>query len=287
MVPRPVELLVLKFSGNEFADEIISALADLVDSNTIRIIDLLFAETDDEGDVQVLELDDLDKDACDAFNRLVSDITGAITKEDVQKLTRDLESNSSAALILFEDTWAIHFRDVVLNYNGRILFHEPIPPVVLEAALREPGQAASLGASMEYAGREDKAIAVPRRLVRCGPGLVTTVARTSVVAWTATAVAKGASNRAKGSQKRALQHEAIRFGTSQNPVANEQMQAEQADTAPAERLMDAPIAPDVTARIQEFANLKESGVLTDEEFAAAKAKLLGISDLRPTVRRRT
>ena len=38
----------------------------------------------------------------------------------------------------------------------------------------------------------------------------------------------------------------------------------------------APAATDTTAQIQKFAELKAQGILTDEEFAAAKAKLLGL-----------
>ena len=39
----PIELLVLKFPGNQFSGEIIPALAELVEDGTVRIVDLLFA----------------------------------------------------------------------------------------------------------------------------------------------------------------------------------------------------------------------------------------------------
>ncbi len=138
MALGPVELLLLKFPGNKFKGEIIPALEELVDNGTIRVIDLLFAKRDDEGNLEVLELNDLDKDTYAAFDPLVSDITGVFTKEDMQKLSGSLENNSSAALMLFENTWATRFRDAVLNANGHVLLSERIPKAVIEEAMREP-----------------------------------------------------------------------------------------------------------------------------------------------------
>jgi hypothetical protein len=60
--------------------------------------------------------------------------------------------------------------------------------------------------------------------------------------------------------------------------ANQQAEVEQAkQQGAAEAMAAAPAAPtkDVTTELQKLADLHKSGVLTDEEFAAAKKKLLG------------
>jgi multidrug resistance efflux pump len=60
--------------------------------------------------------------------------------------------------------------------------------------------------------------------------------------------------------------------------ANQQAEVEQAKQQGASEAMAvAPAAPtkDVTTELQKLADLHKSGVLTDEEFAAAKKKLLG------------
>jgi membrane protease subunit (stomatin/prohibitin family) len=68
----------------------------------------------------------------------------------------------------------------------------------------------------------------------------------------------------------------VAIGKNQAAQAQQQAQAQQVQAAPA-----APTAPaaapqkDVTAELQKLADLHKSGVLTDEEFAAAKKKLLG------------
>lgn len=94
------------------------------------------------------------------------------------------------------------------------------------------------------------------------PGLLRGVARTAVVAGTATAVSNRVSRRQAG---RWAQQDA---GT-----------AEQSAPAPAPAAAPAPVAPvdemsSKIAQLKELGDLKEQGVLTDEEFAAQKSRLL-------------
>jgi Short C-terminal domain len=119
-----------------------------------------------------------------------------------------------------------------------------------------------------------------RRMGR--PGLVGTMARTAVVAGTATAVAGGVSRHQQGKQQAAATETAAQQAAfdSQQQIADMQaqmnaMQAQQA-AAPAPPPVAAPAAaaPDMMTELSKLADLKAAGVLTDEEFAAAKAKLL-------------
>ena len=93
-------------------------------------------------------------------------------------------------------------------------------------------------------------------------GLLRMAARTAVVAGSATAVSG-----------RVAHHQAVKYGEQDQQAAQEQ-QAQQQSAAPAPAA--APAADDTTAKLQELASLHSQGVLTDEEFAAAKAKALGI-----------
>jgi hypothetical protein len=134
MALGPVELLVIKFPGNEFRGEIAPALRELVENGTIRIIDLLFIKKDAEGKVTANELTDLAPDLYAVFDPLVSDIEGLLADDDVQALAGALENNSSAGVLLFENVWATRFRDAVLNANGQLVLSERIPRSVIEAA---------------------------------------------------------------------------------------------------------------------------------------------------------
>jgi Family of unknown function (DUF6325) len=133
MALGPVELLVIKFPGNEFKGEIAPALRELVENGTIRIIDLLFIRKDADGTVTANELMDLAPGLYELFDPLVSDIEGLLADNDVQALAGALENNSSAGVLLFENVWATRFRDAVLNANGQLVLAERIPRSVIEA----------------------------------------------------------------------------------------------------------------------------------------------------------
>lgn len=104
-------------------------------------------------------------------------------------------------------------------------------------------------------------------MIRRGPGLLGTMARTAVVAGTASATVNAVNRR---SQSRAVEQ--------QDAAAYREQQATASQAAP----QPAPPAPaaeggadDLVSRLTELARLRDSGVLTPEEFAAAKAKMLG------------
>jgi hypothetical protein len=98
------------------------------------------------------------------------------------------------------------------------------------------------------------------------PGLLRGVARTAVVAGTATAVSG-----------RVQRRQAERFADRDAQIAAEREQAYQQQTAPPEAATAPPAAPaadDTIERLKALADLKAQGVLTEEEFAAQKARIL-------------
>lgn len=120
-----------------------------------------------------------------------------------------------------------------------------------------------------------------RRMGR--PGLVGTMARTAVIAGTATAVSGSVqrsqqANAAEAQQQQAAQQAAFE---SQAELAQMQqqmaaMQAQQAAQAAAPvAAAPAPAGDDLMSQLERLGSLKASGILTDEEFATAKARLLG------------
>lgn len=118
-------------------------------------------------------------------------------------------------------------------------------------------------------------------VVRRGPGLLGTMARTAVVAGTAAATVGAVQGRQQrkmaAAQQEAAEEEAEVQAQQDIATMQAQMQAMQAEQAQAAiQRQTAPAAGGgLMAQLQQLAQLKESGVLTDVEFAAAKAKLLG------------
>ncbi len=118
---------------------------------------------------------------------------------------------------------------------------------------------------------------MPRRFGR--PGLLGTMARTAVITGTANATTAAMQNHQMRKMEQAREQAAME---SQAQLADMQRQVQQAapPPPPAPAPAPQPAAPaaggdDLTAKIQQLADLHTQGVLTDDEFAAAKAKLLG------------
>ena len=130
----PVEILVISFPGNEFNGDVAPALADLVQSGLIRVIDLVFVTKDAAGDVVGLELSDIDPAVSAAFAPHVEEPSGLLADDDIADLGADLEPNSSAAILLFEHVWAIRFRDAVVDSGGELLASIRIPKEVVDEA---------------------------------------------------------------------------------------------------------------------------------------------------------
>lgn len=128
----PVELLVIEFPGNQFRGEIAPTLKTLIDQGTIRIIDLVFVLRDELGGIHSRELTEVDPDIILTWDPLVDDVLGLLSSEDVEQLGQALSPNSSAALMLFENTWATEFRDALVRANGRLVMNERIPKVVID-----------------------------------------------------------------------------------------------------------------------------------------------------------
>jgi Family of unknown function (DUF6325) len=131
----PVEYLIVAFPGNQFKGEIVPALAELVEAGTIRIIDLAFVLKDPDGAVVAMELGDLDSDVFKAFDALSPEGLGLLNEEDLAAAGEELEPNSSAALLVWEDVWATKLRDAILNAGGEVLDLERLPYEVVQAAV--------------------------------------------------------------------------------------------------------------------------------------------------------
>jgi hypothetical protein len=133
MTIGPVELLIVDFPGNHFNGELAPALADLVENNTITIIDLLFVHKDTNGDVLILEINDLDDEDYEVFeDALPGELAGLLTRDDALRIAEMLPNNHSAGMLLFENTWATTFAQAVRSAKGEVLLNERIPHIVIE-----------------------------------------------------------------------------------------------------------------------------------------------------------
>ena len=131
----PVEYLVVAFPGNQFNGEVAPALRDLIDSNTIRVLDLAFVMKDVDGNVVGAELEDAGSEVMQAFNALAIERGGLLNDDDLVEIGEALDANSSAAILVWEDLWAKRFADAVADSGGVLVDIQRIPRDVVQAAI--------------------------------------------------------------------------------------------------------------------------------------------------------
>jgi hypothetical protein len=134
-----VELAVVAFPGSKFTGEIAPALADLVNDGIVRILDLAFVMKNDDGSVDSMELTDLGDDA-GAFDDVDGEVTGILSDEDLELAADVLDAGSSAAVIVWENTWARRLITAIANSGGRLVAHDRLDAETVQAALADTSE---------------------------------------------------------------------------------------------------------------------------------------------------
>jgi hypothetical protein len=130
----PVDYMIVAFPGNQFTGEIAPALADLVDAGTIRIIDIAFVGKDENGDAVAFELTELDPDVQKGLDNLGIEVGGLLNEDDLMTTAEELEPNTSAALLVWENVWARDVKQAIMNSGGQLVAFERLPHEVVAAA---------------------------------------------------------------------------------------------------------------------------------------------------------
>lgn len=130
----PVDYAIIAFHGNQFTGKIAPALVDLIDREVIRVMDLVFVTKDENGETAAQELSDISEEVQVALARDGGSSQGLFNEEDLEAAAEELEPNSSAALIVWENLWAGRLADAVRTSGGELLDFGRIPHEIVEAA---------------------------------------------------------------------------------------------------------------------------------------------------------
>jgi hypothetical protein len=131
----PVDWIVVEFPGSRFNGQIAPALLDLVERDLVRVFDLLVLKKDDDGSLEAFELSDLDEGEIGGFREYESELAMLLSEEDVTSLAAAIEPGSSAAVLVWENTWAAPFASAVRRSGGQLVASGRIPIQALLAAI--------------------------------------------------------------------------------------------------------------------------------------------------------
>ncbi|MFZ0530539.1 MAG: DUF6325 family protein [Propionicimonas sp.] len=131
----PVDWLVVEFPGSRFKGEIAPALDDLVERGIIRVLDLLLLRKDADGEVEAFELSDLEEEEIGGLRSYETELAMLLSAEDVESLAASVEPGSSAAVLIWENTWAVPFATAVRRAGGQLVSNGRIPVQAILAAI--------------------------------------------------------------------------------------------------------------------------------------------------------
>jgi hypothetical protein len=131
----PVSYLVVEFPGNKMTGEGLAALVDLVDLGIVRVLDLVFVMRDTDGSITAMELRDIDGDGELDLTVFEGASSGLLDPSDLEQAGSVLEEGASAAILVFENSWAIPFMRGIRNGGAEVIAAGYIPADDLVAAL--------------------------------------------------------------------------------------------------------------------------------------------------------
>ena len=131
----PVDWIVVEFPGSRFNGEIAPALRDLVDRGVVRVLDLLILKKDADGSIEAFELSDLDDSEIGELRSHEARLAMLLSEDDVTAVAAAIEPGSSAAVLVWENTWAAPFGSAVRRSGGQLVASGRIPIQALLAAV--------------------------------------------------------------------------------------------------------------------------------------------------------
>ena len=130
----PVDFLVVEFPGSRLTGEGLPLLVDLVDRGIIRVLDLVFVKKRDDGSVISVDIGELDQDGRKGLGVFHGATSGLLGAQDLESVADVLEAGSSAALLVYENTWAAPLATALVRGGAQLVASSRIPaPVLIEA----------------------------------------------------------------------------------------------------------------------------------------------------------
>ena len=123
-VHGPIDFVLIEFPGDKATGAAGKALADLVERGVVRVYDLTVISKSADGSLQTLEASDF---GAGGFGYFSGADSGLLGDDDVRAAAAAMEPGTVAALVLYENSWAIPFVDAVRSSGGELIASARIP----------------------------------------------------------------------------------------------------------------------------------------------------------------
>ena len=131
----PIDYLVIEFPADREPDGCaLPLLVALVDQGIIRILDLAFAHRDLDGNVAGIDIADVGLTGDLDVTLFASASSGLLDDDDLAEAGSALEPGCSAAVLVYENTWAAPFARALRQNGAQLVANGRIPTQALLAA---------------------------------------------------------------------------------------------------------------------------------------------------------
>jgi hypothetical protein len=131
----PIDYLVVEFppGASHFTGEMAAELAKLVDAGTIRVLDLVIMVKDENGEIDAMEVEDLDP--VDELRTAETQLADLLAEEDIVNLAAAMDPGTTAGVLVWENTWAAPFASAARRSGGQLIANGRIPIQAILASL--------------------------------------------------------------------------------------------------------------------------------------------------------
>ena len=131
----PVDYIVVEFpaGSSNFTGEMAKELLALVDSGTIRVIDVLILTKDEDGSVEAMELSDIEE--LGPLQSLEAQLAELLAEEDVAHLAAAMDPGTTAGVLIWENLWAAPFASAARRSGGQLIATGRIPIQAIIASI--------------------------------------------------------------------------------------------------------------------------------------------------------
>lgn len=123
----PVDFVLIEFAGDRPIGPAADALMDLVDHGIVRIYDLLAIRKDNDGSFTGIDVTDLSADHVGGFTAFAGARSGLLGDDDLRQAADAMQPGTVAALIVYENAWAIPFVAAARDAGGQLIASARIP----------------------------------------------------------------------------------------------------------------------------------------------------------------
>jgi hypothetical protein len=123
----PVDYVVVEFpaGAKNFTGEMAAELVKLVDTGTIRVIDVLILDKNEDGSVDVTELADVEQ--LGELQSIEAELAELLAADDVDHLAAAMDPGSTAGVLIWENLWAAPFASAARRSGGQLIANGRIP----------------------------------------------------------------------------------------------------------------------------------------------------------------